>query len=559
MQEKSDVQLLREYARDGNEAAFRELVVRHTDLIYSSALRQTASPDLAQDVAQSVFADLARKAQPLANSLEQNVSLLGWLFRSTRFAALNQLRDDRRRHARESQAMEILNPAPETAPEWEPLRSVLDGAMADLSEPDRDALLLRFFKNQDFRTIGESLGVSEDAAQKRVSRALERLRAEFARQGVTTTALALSTALPANAVALAPAGLAATLAAAALSGTTIAALMTVPVTKAIAMTALQKTLLTAAFVAAVGTGIFQARHAATLRNQVRALQREQAPLAGQLEQLTRNYADATNRLAALRDDNERLNLNSRELLRLRGETTRLRAAAQELARLKGGGSTNNEDLEKSLFDRVRLLKQRLEQTPEAKIPEFRFVTLTEQDWLYAANRKLDSEADFRAAFAELRGRAESGFLGRAHAAFGKYLAANNGQFPTELSQLKTYFENSPPDEILQRYHIVPASSVPTAGFGTPGPGGDWLITLKSPDSDYLGAAGRTGVSGTSYENSPDMAILAPAIKACFNAAPRVNGNQQINITQLAPYITTPEQEAAYQRMMERRARNANSK
>jgi DNA-directed RNA polymerase specialized sigma24 family protein len=102
MQEKSDVELLREYAQDGNEAAFREIVVRHTDLIYSSALRQMASPDLAQDVAQGVFSDLARKARPLANSLEQNASLLGWLFRSTPFAALNQLRDDRRRQARES-------------------------------------------------------------------------------------------------------------------------------------------------------------------------------------------------------------------------------------------------------------------------------------------------------------------------------------------------------------------------------------------------------------------------------------------------------------------------
>jgi RNA polymerase sigma factor (sigma-70 family) len=558
MQAKSDVQLLREYACDGDEAAFREIVLRHTDLVYSSALRQTTSPDLAHDVAQSVFTDLARKAQPLANSLEQNVSLLGWLFRSTRFAARNQLRDARRRHARESQAMESLDPASETAPEWERLRSVLDGAMADLNEPDRDALLLRFFKNQDFRAIGESLGVSEDAAQKRVSRALDRLRAEFTRRGVTTTAVALSTALPANAVAMAPAGLAATLATAALTGTTIATTATVPVTQAIAMTALQKTLITAAFVAAVGTGIFQARQAATLRNQVKTLRREQAPLAGQIERLTRNYNDATNRLAGLRNDNERLNLNSRELLKLRGETTRLRADSQELAHLKGGGSTNNEDLaEKSLLDRVRLLKQRLDQTPEAKTPEFRF--LTEHDWLMAADRKLDSDADFRAAFADLRGRAEGGFLGMAQAALGKYLAANNAQFPTDLSQLKTYFENNPPDEILQRYHIVPASSLPTAGFGTPGPGGDWLITQKSPDSDYLGAAGRTGVSGTSYENSQDMDILAPVIKACFNAAPRVNGNQQIDMQQLAAYLTTPEQEAAYQRMMERRSRNANSK
>ena len=552
MQEKSDVQLLREYARDSNEAAFREIVVPHTDLIYSAALRQTTSPIGAgrcpkrfhrprpQSAAVGEFTGTKRLAPRLAVSQHP-----------VRGAQSTPRRLPR--HARESQAMEILNPALEPAAEWEPLRSVLDGAMADLSEPDRDALLLRFFKNQDFRTIGESLGVSEDAAQKRVSRALERLRAEFARQGVTTTAVALSTALPANAVALAPAGLAATLATAALSGTTIAALTTLPVTKAIAMTALQKTLLTAVFVAAVGTGIFQTRQAGTLRNQVRALQRNQAPLAGQMEQLTRSYADATNRLAALRDDNERLNRNSRELLKLRGETTRLRAAAQELARLKGGGSTNNADLEESLLDRVRLLKQRLEETPEARIPEFRF--LDEHDWLYAADRKLDSDADFRAAFADLRGRAEGKFLNLAGAALGKYLAANKGQYPTDLSQLETCFENPPPDEILQRYHIVPANSIPTANLtGAPG---DWLITLKSPDNEGLFWAGPNGFGGSG--SGEDMTILAPAMKACFDAAPTINGRKNIDMQQLAPYLTTPEQQAAYQRMMERRARNANSK
>ena len=117
MHEKSDAQLLREYAEHGNEAAFREIVVRHTDLVYSSALRQATSPDLARDVAQSVFTDLARKAQPLARTLDESASLLGWLYRSTRFAALNQLRDYRRRQARERQAMQNSDPNSETTPD----------------------------------------------------------------------------------------------------------------------------------------------------------------------------------------------------------------------------------------------------------------------------------------------------------------------------------------------------------------------------------------------------------------------------------------------------------
>jgi RNA polymerase sigma factor (sigma-70 family) len=549
MHEKSDAQLLREYARDGNEAAFREIVIRHTDLIYSSALRQMSSPDLAQDVAQRVFTDLARKAKSLADSLEQNASLLGWLFRSTRFEALNQLRVGHRRQARERQLMEILNPASETAPEWERVRSVLDEAMSDLNEQDRDALLLRFFKNQDFRAIGESLGVSEDAAQKRVSRALERLRAELARRGVTTTAVALSTALPANAVTTAPAGLASTFATAALTGITIPPLTTAPVTKAITMTVLQKTLVTAAFVAAVGSGIFQARQAATLRNQVAALQQQQAPLTGQIEELSRNYTDATNRLAALRDDNARLNLNSRELLRLRGEVSRLRADSSELARLKGDGSKNNEGLaEKSLWDQVRLLKERLDQTPNAKNPEIQF--LTEQDWIMAADRKLDSDADFSAAFSDLRARGEGVFLDAARTALGKYLATNNGQFPTDLSQLKPYFENSPPDEILQRYQLVPGYSILQSNLG--GAPSDWLITPKLPDSDSQFALSLDSLGASSQENSQEMAVLAPAFKALFDATPIIDGSKRLNIEDLAHYLTTPEQQAAYQNMMQRR-------
>src|SRR5215471_8999570 len=108
MHEKSDAQLLREYAEDGNEDAFRELVARHTDLVYSAALRQVASPDLAWDVAQSVFTDLARKARSLLQKGNLHDSMAGWLYRGTRFAALNQLRDERRRQTRERQVMEQL-------------------------------------------------------------------------------------------------------------------------------------------------------------------------------------------------------------------------------------------------------------------------------------------------------------------------------------------------------------------------------------------------------------------------------------------------------------------
>jgi RNA polymerase sigma factor (sigma-70 family) len=331
MQEKSDAELLREYAARANDAAFREIVTRHADLVYASALRQVSSPELARDIAQTVFADLVRKAPALGQTLAENASLVGWLYRSTRFEAHTQLRDDRRRQARERQAMENFDAIPETATEWERVGPVLDEAMADLSDEDREALLLRFFKNHDFRAIGVALGVSDDAAQKRVSRALDRLRAEFHRRGVTTTAVALSAAVSAHAVSVGPAGLAASLSTAVFTGTTAITAVTATTTKAVAMTILQKTLITAAIVAAVGTVIYEAQRASRLRDEIQSLQRLQA------EQLSRERDEAASKLAGLREENERLNRNTAELLKLRAETARLRGelkSAEHVAKNK---------------------------------------------------------------------------------------------------------------------------------------------------------------------------------------------------------------------------------
>ena len=178
MHTKSDAQLLREYAEQRSERAFGEIVARHTDLVYSTALRQVGSPDLARDVAQCVFTDLALKARVLVGKLKEDASLVGWLYRGTRYRALTLLRDERRRQLRERQVMEHVNPASETSPDWDRVRPFLDEAMANLSDADRDALLLRFFKNQDLRAVGAALGVSDDAAQKRVTRSLEKLHAD---------------------------------------------------------------------------------------------------------------------------------------------------------------------------------------------------------------------------------------------------------------------------------------------------------------------------------------------------------------------------------------------
>src|SRR5881394_3261233 len=212
-----DTQLLRQYAGERAEPAFGELVSRHIDLVYSAALRVAGGDrQLAQDVAQSVFADLARKAK----SLPRDVVLSGWLYRHTCFTAAKAVRAERRRRIREKTAVEMNALQDNTEPNWEQIAPVLDEAMNHLGPSDRDAIVLRFLKRQDFRAVGSALGVGEDAAQKRVSRALDKLRTFLSRRGVTLTATALATTLTTESVIAAPAGLAVSVTAASLSAAT---------------------------------------------------------------------------------------------------------------------------------------------------------------------------------------------------------------------------------------------------------------------------------------------------------------------------------------------------
>jgi len=152
MQNKSDIELLREYASSGSEAAFGEIVRRYSDFVYSAALRQTGNSEGSRDVAQSVFTDLARKA----GTLHPDTLLIGWLCRGARLAALTQFRSERRRMDRERQAMESQEPSSDAGNDWDAIRPVLDEALAGLGEEDRNALLLRFFQNESLTSVGRS-------------------------------------------------------------------------------------------------------------------------------------------------------------------------------------------------------------------------------------------------------------------------------------------------------------------------------------------------------------------------------------------------------------------
>jgi RNA polymerase sigma factor (sigma-70 family) len=317
----NDLDLLKQFARENSQDAFREIVRRHLDLVYSAALRQVRSPQLAEEIAQSVFADLARNA----DKLRSDTVLTSWIYAVTRRTAIDVIRKESRRQLREQIAVE-MNAMNTTADEWTRIAPLLDDAMAALEETDRAAVLLRFFENKSLREVGEALGTGEDAAQKRVSRAIERLRDFFSKQKVTVGAAGLVTLISANAVQAAPAGLAAVVS----TGTMLSAVhqaTAIGITKTLAMTTIQKTVMATAFVAAIGTGVFEARKNSELQNQIQALHQQQTQLAVQIQDLQRERDDLTNQSAGLLAENTQLksNSNQNELLRLRSEVGVLRA------------------------------------------------------------------------------------------------------------------------------------------------------------------------------------------------------------------------------------------
>lgn len=494
MHDQSDAQLLRVYAEHGTEAAFAEIVTRHTDLVYSAALRQVNSPDLACDVTQSVFTDLARKAREVSFKLSPEASLVGWLYRGTRFAARDLNRTEIRRTQRERQAMEQVHPTSKATTDWEQLCPALDDAVAELDDADRNALLLRYFKNHDLRTVGATLGISDDAAQKRVSRAVERLREFFAKRGVTTVgASGLAVVISANAVQAAPVGLALTVStAAALTGTTFATTTTLTATKAIAMTTVQKTIITATIAVLAGVGIYEARQASQLRDQVQTLKQQRAPLTEQVAQMGQELANATNQLAALRNNNERLNQSSSELLRLRGEIARLRAA--QSASDTNTPEDNIEIEAAAVAKRVIQIRKWLNQNPDQNIPELQ--ALLNSDWLLlvAQFSKWDgTEQQMSFVTSLLRNQAKARVVRDIGNALADYASATGGQLPTTISELRHFLEPEVTDDMLARYELLHTANLNTLSATEP------IISEKMPSQrGQYDAVYMISASGYSY-------------------------------------------------------------
>ncbi len=316
-----DMALVREYTARHSEEAFATLVSRHVGLVHSAAMRQVRDPHLAGEITQTVFIILARKA----GALDSNTILPGWLYRTANYVSAAALKIQHRRERREQEAyMQAMTRETQPDSVWEELSPLLDDAMAQLRAADRDVLVLRFFQNKSFKEVGDAFGVEERAAQKRVARALEKLRILFAKQEVTWTAAALAGAISANSVQAVPATLAQSVTVAALAKGATAGTSTLTLIKGalklMAWTKAKTAIVSAAVVGMATFSAIQYRAQVKLRGQNETLRRQ----VEQMSQVAAENANLSNLLAQA---------NSSEAL----ARDQLHAEGQELIRLRAAG------------------------------------------------------------------------------------------------------------------------------------------------------------------------------------------------------------------------------
>lgn len=396
----SDHDLLRAYAHAGSQAAFATLVGRHLNLVYSVARRVTRSPHLAEEVAQTVFADLARQA----GTLGTEVPVVAWLHVVSRRKSVDAVRRESRRQLREEIAANLsastMHPPNANWPEIEPL---LDEAVESLPPADRTAILLRFFENKSLREVGAALGTSDDAAQKRVTRALEQLREALVRRGVAVTAAGLATNISANALLTAPAALGGGIVAAAIGAASAAPIAAAGVAS--------KLLLGLGTAAAVAFAVYRAQ--------------PPAPTSS-------SSAPPEPRFAA----------------------TSVAQAPPNAAEARPTPASRAQIID----ERIALLRQLLAELPAQRIPEIRM--LMPADWSEIAGRhELDSPADIRAALAELRSVGRKKFALELQAALKRFTALSAGEFPDAASRLAPLLALPADAEMLARYDLLRAGKL----------------------------------------------------------------------------------------------------
>lgn len=346
-----DTELLRRYVEDRSEAAFAELVRLHLNLVYFAALRQVGGDaHRAEEVAQSVFTDLARKAR----SLTGRATLTGWLHTSTRFAATKVRRADstRQHHEQEATTMNVLLSDPNPTAEWERLRPMIDDVIHELDERDREAVLLRYFENRPFAEIGAALRLSEDAARMRVDRALDKLRAALARRGVKSTSAALAAAFANQVAANAPAGLATSISGAALASAGAGGL-------AVAGVGIFMSMKTPVILGAVALSAFVAtylewNHAFRAESEAAALAVDRDGLRAQLQAEQQRAERSSRDLAALQRDVEAMKAKQAALVVVQN-------AARPVPPKPAGSAMTLASQQRAVLNNLRMLKAAIDQ------------------------------------------------------------------------------------------------------------------------------------------------------------------------------------------------------
>jgi len=506
-----DAELLRRYALDRSQDAFAELVSRHLDFVYAVAYRRVGGDaHLAQEVSQSVFLALAAKAAALAD----RPVLTGWLHTATRLEAIQTVRHEQRRLQREQTAHSMLelNRDSASADDWHRLRPVIDDAIGELNDRDREAVLMRFFEERPFSEIGARLRITEDGARLRLDRALDKLSVLLAKRGVTSTAAALSVALAQQTGMAAPAGLGATIAsaAAALSGTTGPAAI-YGTAKTIAMTTIQKTVIAATIALTVGAGLFEAGVVYRNASQLEKLQQDSNGLQSQVRQLRGERDAATGRLNTVEKQID----------------VRLALAAPPAA----GSDAALESQMKAWLANLDRMKELLAQRPSLGIPELRL--LPESSWFsIAATTKLDSDEAIRRAFASLRNRAENLMANKLQSALSAYVKANDGLLPDQPSQLLPFFDPPGEAELVERYQMLQTGRLSDL------PQGDAsmrLMTIKSPADIEYDSIWMIGTSG--FIVSSAMSYNVSEARKEFTKAN--NGQKATTAEQLLPFLKWP--------------------
>lgn len=181
----TDELLLDRYATDGDPAAFRGLVERYAGLVYGISLRITGDRQMAEDVSQECFFELACKAR----TVRENVA--GWLHSVATSRSLNVLRARKRRAQREQVKASGEIDAVE-ASEWSELQPLIDRALNGLSDDLRLPIIYHYLQGQSQQQVAERLGTNQATVSRRLQRGVEALRQRLQGLGVMTTVAAVT-------------------------------------------------------------------------------------------------------------------------------------------------------------------------------------------------------------------------------------------------------------------------------------------------------------------------------------------------------------------------------